>query len=91
VIPLLIAQTIPLLIAPRQQILVDGFFHADPHPGNVFLTEDHRIALFDLGMVGHVTPQLQENLLQLLLAVSDGRGEDAAGIAIKISELILLC
>jgi predicted unusual protein kinase regulating ubiquinone biosynthesis (AarF/ABC1/UbiB family) len=38
-------------------------------------------------MVGHITPQLQENLLQLLLAVSDGRGDDAAGIAIKISEL----
>jgi predicted unusual protein kinase regulating ubiquinone biosynthesis (AarF/ABC1/UbiB family) len=32
--------------------------------GNVFLTDDHRIALLDLGMVGHITPQLQENLLQ---------------------------
>ena len=70
-----------------KQILVDGFFHADPHPGNVFLTDDHRIALLDLGMVGHITPLLQENLLQLLLAVSDGRGDDAATIAIKISEL----
>jgi predicted unusual protein kinase regulating ubiquinone biosynthesis (AarF/ABC1/UbiB family) len=76
-----------LFHAYLKQILVDGFFHADPHPGNVFLTDDHRIALLDLGMVGHVTPQLQENLLQLLLAVSDGRGDDAAGIAIKISEL----
>jgi ubiquinone biosynthesis protein len=76
-----------LFHAYLKQILVDGFFHADPHPGNVFLTDDHRIALFDLGMVGHVTPQLQENLLQLLLAVSDGRGDDVAGIAIKIGEL----
>ena len=76
-----------LFHAYLKQILVDGFFHADPHPGNVFLTDDHRIALLDLGMVGHITPQLQENLLQLLLAVSDGRGDDAAGIAIKISEL----
>lgn len=75
-----------LFHAYLKQILVDGFFHADPHPGNVFLTDDHRIALFDLGMVGHVTPQLQENLLQLLLAVSDGRGDDVAGIAIKIGE-----
>ncbi len=32
-------------------ILVDGFFHADPHPGNLFLTDDGRIALVDLGMV----------------------------------------
>jgi predicted unusual protein kinase regulating ubiquinone biosynthesis (AarF/ABC1/UbiB family) len=76
-----------LFHAYLKQILVDGFFHADPHPGNVFLTDDHRIALLDLGMVGHISPQLQENLLQLLLAVSDGRGDDAATIAIKISEL----
>ena len=41
-----------LFRAYLQQILVDGFFHADPHPGNVFLTDDGRIALLDLGMVG---------------------------------------
>ncbi len=73
-----------LFHAYLKQILVDGFFHADPHPGNVFLTDDRRIALLDLGMVGYITPELQENLLQLLLAVSDGRGDDVAGIAIKI-------
>ena len=76
-----------LFHAYLKQILVDGFFHADPHPGNVLLTDDHRIVLLDLGMVGHLAPQLQENLLQLLLAVSDGRGDDAGAIAIKISEL----
>ncbi|MGZ8848095.1 MAG: ABC1 kinase family protein, partial [Pyrinomonadaceae bacterium] len=37
-----------------KQILVDGFFHADPHPGNVFITDDNRIALLDLGMVSHI-------------------------------------
>jgi predicted unusual protein kinase regulating ubiquinone biosynthesis (AarF/ABC1/UbiB family) len=76
-----------LFHAYLKQIFVDGFFHADPHPGNVFLTDDHRIALLDLGMVGHIAPQLQENLLQLLLAVSDDRGDDVAAMAIKISEL----
>lgn len=76
-----------LFHAYLKQILVDGFFHADPHPGNVLLTDDHRIALLDLGMVGHITPQLQENLIQLLLAVSDGRGDDAAAVAIKIGEM----
>jgi predicted unusual protein kinase regulating ubiquinone biosynthesis (AarF/ABC1/UbiB family) len=76
-----------LFHAYLKQIFVDGFFHADPHPGNVFLTDDHRVALLDLGMVGYITPQLQENLLQLLLAVSDGRGDDVAAMAIKISEL----
>jgi ubiquinone biosynthesis protein len=69
-----------------EQILVHGFFHADPHPGNVFLTYDYRIALLDLGMVGQIMPRMQEDLLQLLLAVSDGRGEEAAQVAIKIGE-----
>jgi ubiquinone biosynthesis protein len=75
-----------LFRAYLQQILVDGFFHADPHPGNVFLTDDYRIALIDLGMVGRIMPGLQEQLLQLLLAISEGRGDDAAGIAIKIGD-----
>ena len=75
-----------LFKAYLEQILVHGFFHADPHPGNVFLTEDYRIALLDLGMVGQITPRMQEDLLQLLLAVSQGRGEEAAQTAIKIGE-----
>jgi predicted unusual protein kinase regulating ubiquinone biosynthesis (AarF/ABC1/UbiB family) len=75
-----------LFRAYLQQILVDGFFHADPHPGNVFITEDYRIALIDLGMVGRVMPGLQEQLLQLLLAISEGRGDDAADIAIKMGD-----
>ncbi len=69
-----------------KQVLVDGLFHADPHPGNVFITDDGRIALLDLGMVGHTSPGMQENLLKILLAVADGKGEDAAEIAIRISE-----
>lgn len=69
-----------------KQVLVDGIFHADPHPGNVFLTSDHRIALLDLGMVGHTGPGMQENLLKLLLAVSEGKGEEAAEIVIRMSE-----
>ncbi len=69
-----------------EQILVHGFFHADPHPGNVFITPDHRIALLDLGMVGRILPKLQEDLLQLLLAVAEGHGDEAANIAIKIGE-----
>jgi predicted unusual protein kinase regulating ubiquinone biosynthesis (AarF/ABC1/UbiB family) len=69
-----------------QQILIDGFFHADPHPGNVFLTGDNRIALIDLGMVGRITPSVQENLLQLLLAISEGRGDEVARITISLGE-----
>lgn len=75
-----------LFRAYLNQILVDGFFHADPHPGNVFLTDDYRIALIDLGMVGRIMPALQEQLLQLLLAIAEGRADDAASIAIKIGD-----
>ncbi|MDB6095100.1 MAG: hypothetical protein JWM32_2662 [Verrucomicrobia bacterium] len=69
-----------------KQILVDGLFHADPHPGNVFITDDGRIALIDLGQVGHAAPAMQENLLKVLLAVSEGNGEAAGEQAIKMSE-----
>jgi predicted unusual protein kinase regulating ubiquinone biosynthesis (AarF/ABC1/UbiB family) len=69
-----------------EQILVHGFFHADPHPGNVFITPDYRIALLDLGMVGRIMPRLQEQLLQLLLAIAEGNGDEAANIAIKIGD-----
>jgi len=74
-----------LFQAYLQQILVNGLFHADPHPGNILVTPDSRIALLDLGMVGHTTPAMQENLLKLLLAISEGESEQAADIAIRIS------
>src|SRR5215211_6650665 len=69
-----------------KQFLIDGLFHADPHPGNVFLTDDDHVALLDLGMVGRVTRSFQDNLLRLLLAISEGRGEMAAQAAIKMGE-----
>jgi len=75
-----------LFEAYLSQILVDGLFHADPHPGNLLLTRDRRLALLDLGMVGHVAPVLQERLLKLLLAVSEGNGEDAASLLLDIGE-----
>ncbi|MGH7942900.1 MAG: ABC1 kinase family protein [Limisphaerales bacterium] len=74
-----------LFRAYLKQIMVDGMFHADPHPGNVFLTDDGHIALIDLGMVGHIAPSLQENLLKLLIAVSEGDNEQASEIIIGIS------
>src|SRR6185437_8575489 len=57
-----------------------------PHPGNVFLTTDRRIALLDLGMVGYTTPAMQESLLKLLLAVSEGDSDLAGDVAIRISD-----
>ncbi|HKX62490.1 MAG TPA: AarF/UbiB family protein, partial [Verrucomicrobiae bacterium] len=69
-----------------KQVLVDGLFHADPHPGNVFLTDDGRIALLDFGMVGRTTPAMQQNLLKILIALSDGDGDQVAELVVRISE-----
>lgn len=69
-----------------KQVLVDGLFHADPHPGNVFITDDGRLALLDLGMVGRTSPDMQENLMKVLIAVSDARSEQAADAIVQISE-----
>jgi predicted unusual protein kinase regulating ubiquinone biosynthesis (AarF/ABC1/UbiB family) len=74
-----------LFEAYLKQVLVDGLFHADPHPGNIFITDDGRLALLDLGMVGHTTPGMQANLLKILIAVSQGKGEDAARVVVDIS------
>jgi predicted unusual protein kinase regulating ubiquinone biosynthesis (AarF/ABC1/UbiB family) len=75
-----------LFRAYLQQILVDGVFHADPHPGNVLLTPDHRLALIDLGMVGRLSSTMQERLFRLLLAISEARGDDAASMVMSIGE-----
>lgn len=75
-----------LFRAYMKQILVDGLFHADPHPGNVLVTDDGKLALIDLGMVGHVSPGMQTQLLKLLLAIGEGRGDSAADIAIHMGD-----
>lgn len=76
-----------LVEAYLQQIINDGFAHADPHPGNIKFTENNRIALIDLGMVARFTPQLQENLIELLLAISQSNGQKTAQVLLKMSEL----
>ena len=63
-----------------QMILVEGFLHADPHPGNVLLTPDGRLALIDLGMVASVPTRIQDKIVKLLLAIGDSDGEEAAAV-----------
>ncbi len=67
-------------------ILIEGFFHADPHPGNILVTPDHRIGVVDLGMVGRVDERMQEHLLKLVLALADGKGNEVAQITIQIGK-----
>jgi len=54
-----------------QQLYIEGFFHADPHPGNLFYLTDGRIALLDCGMVGRLDPRTQQILTEMLLAIID--------------------
>jgi ubiquinone biosynthesis protein len=75
-----------LVRAYLKQIVIDGVFHADPHPGNVFVTDEGFLALIDLGMIGRISPQMQDRLLKLLLAISEGRGEEAAEVAVTLGE-----
>lgn len=75
-----------LYAAYLKQVLVDGFFHADPHPGNVLLTEDGRLAVLDLGMVARVTPRMQDALLQVLLGGSDGQADVVATYTMKLGQ-----
>ena len=66
------------------QVFVHGEIHADPHPGNLLVTNDGRLALFDLGMIAHVPPRMRERLLKLLFAAVDGRGEAVANESIAM-------
>jgi len=64
-----------------RQILIDGLFHADPHPGNLILTQHHQIGLLDGGMVVSVSPGLRRRIASFLLAISENEGEEAASVA----------
>jgi len=72
-----------------QQIYIDGFFHADPHPGNIFYLDDGRVALIDCGMVGRLDPQTQQILTELLLAIVDLDAKRCSQLTIKLSELVV--
>jgi len=75
-----------LFRAYLHQVVIDGFFHADPHPGNVFLTDDGRVALLDLGMVGLIPPGMRDGLFRLLMAIGEGQGDEAAERALVLGE-----
>nr|WP_301338546.1 AarF/ABC1/UbiB kinase family protein [Myxococcus xanthus] len=77
-----IAQNI--LDASFRQLFEDGLFHGDPHPGNLLLLEDHRLALLDFGVVGRLSRPMQETLVMLCLAVALKDSESMARILYRV-------
>ncbi|MGB3534322.1 MAG: AarF/ABC1/UbiB kinase family protein [Microcoleaceae cyanobacterium] len=69
-----------------KQFYIDGFFHADPHPGNLFYLDDGRVALLDCGLVGRLDPQTQQILTELLLAVVNLDAQRCTQLTLKMAE-----
>ena len=69
-----------------QQIYIDGFFHADPHPGNIFYLNDGRVAVLDCGMIGRLDRRSQQILTEMLLAIVDLDAQRCAQLTIELAE-----
>ncbi|WCR30110.1 AarF/UbiB family protein [Paenibacillus thiaminolyticus] len=76
-----------LVHAMLHLIFIDGFFHADPHPGNIMVLTENRIALIDFGMVGHLNGEMKENLAELIIALMQHR---TSGMLRAIARLCLI-
>ncbi|MEM9159190.1 MAG: AarF/UbiB family protein [Verrucomicrobiota bacterium] len=68
------------------QILLNGFFHADPHAGNLKLMKDGRICFMDWGLVGQMTQRMRFGLADLFLAFVKGEAESISRIAISLAD-----
>ncbi|WP_315790112.1 AarF/ABC1/UbiB kinase family protein [Fischerella sp. JS2] len=69
-----------------QQLYIDGFFHADPHPGNIFYLKDGRVALIDCGMMGRLDPRTQQILTEMLLAIVDLDARRCAQLTLQLAD-----
>ena len=69
-----------------QQIFINGFFHADPHPGNIFYLKDGRVALLDCGLVGRLDPRTQGILTEMMLAIVDIDAQRCSQLTLQLSE-----
>jgi predicted unusual protein kinase regulating ubiquinone biosynthesis (AarF/ABC1/UbiB family) len=69
-----------------QQFYIDGTFHADPHPGNLFYLPQGRIALIDFGLMGRLDPRTQEILIELILAIANLDGKRCSQLTLELAE-----
>lgn len=77
-----------LIRAFFQQIYIDGFFHADPHPGNLFYLNDGRVALLDCGMIGRLDPRTQQILTEMLLAMVNMDAQRCTQLTLQLAEAV---
>ncbi len=70
-----------------KQILEDGFFHADPHPGNIMVLDDNILCLLDWGMVGRLTRRTRYDLIDLINAVVDKDSEKILAILLNLTQV----
>ncbi|MDB4474306.1 AarF/UbiB family protein [Opitutaceae bacterium] len=68
-----------------RQVLIDGFFHADPHAGNVLITPDGRLCFLDWGLAGHLTRRLRYALADFWVAAVEGDAESVVRIAAELA------
>lgn len=66
------------------QVLVEGFFHGDPHPGNVLALKDGSLALLDFGMVGRLTPGMKKHFVSFVIAL---RNQSTKGVIRAITDM----
>src|SRR5437667_11529902 len=69
------------------QLLVHGFFHADPHPGNILIRTDSRLVSLDYGMVLEITPELRQDLVRIVVAAVRHNVDDLINMAYKLDML----
>ncbi|MDO5823319.1 AarF/ABC1/UbiB kinase family protein [Methanobrevibacter sp.] len=59
-----------------KQIMIDGYFHADPHPGNLIVTQDNKLCYIDMGMMGILSDDFKENLAEFMLLLINGNTDN---------------
>ncbi|MBT2657207.1 AarF/ABC1/UbiB kinase family protein [Bacillus sp. ISL-18] len=73
-----------LYLSYLKQLLEDGVFHADPHPGNLLVKQDGTLCFIDFGMVGTISHQMKENMVKLAMSIYL---KDAGGMVEAFNEL----
>ena len=69
------------------QLLNNGFFHADPHPGNIAVSPEGALIFYDFGMMGQIKPNIRENLMETLFGIAEKNGDRVVTSLIELGAL----